>query len=149
MGCHSHVLALTKSPTNYVVLGLVRCRSDVANCLQNHTGHVQICAALLSLGHERVDGDLCDVGNVPESSRFVQQSQLLATSSRASQRSVLEVRRGAGPLSQAVLDFGRPVARRIVLVCEGKDVGGNRALVCLLQPRQTEGPRLEFARRRV
>lgn len=144
--CDGHVLALAKAPANHVVPRLVGSGANVADGLGDHAGDVQMGAVLLGLGHHGVDGDLCDLGHVAEGARSRQQAELLTAASWPSQRSVLEVGRVAGPLAQAVLQLGRPVARGIVLVCEGEDVGSDGALVRLVQARQAERAGLEEPR---
>jgi hypothetical protein len=93
-----------------------------------------------------VQDDLCDLGNVAEGARLIQQAQHLALASRPSQRAVLVVGRGARPLAEPLLVLGRAVAGRVVLVCEGEEVRGDCALVRLLEARQAEGTGLEETR---
>jgi hypothetical protein len=96
-----------------------------------------------------MDCHFCNLRDVPEGSRRRQQSKLIASSSRRSQRPVLKVRRVPRPRAQSLFDLGRPVAGRVVLVGEGEDVGGDGALVCLLEPGQAEGARCEETRCRI
>ena len=100
-------------------------------------------AVLHCLGDHGVDNDLFDLGDVVEGARLLQQTQDFTLSSRPSQRSALVVWRLASPLSQSLLDLGRSVAGRVVLVGHGEDVLGDCTLVCLVEARQSEGAGLE------
>lgn len=147
--CDGYVFALTQTPADDVVPRLVGRGTNIADGLCDHSSDVQMGAVFLGQRHEGMDGDLCDLGHVAEGARGRQQAQLLTASSRPSQRSVLEVGRVAGPLSQSVFQMRRSVARCVVLVCEGEDISSDGALVRLLQTRQAEGTGLEEARGRV
>lgn len=93
--------------------------------------------------------DLCDFGHIAECAGFLEQAQDLTLASRGPQWAILEVGRVASPFAQPLFGLGGPVAWGIVLVCEGEQVGGDFALVRLLEARQTEGPRLEESRCRI
>lgn len=96
-----------------------------------------------------MDRDSGDVGDIAEGASGCEKAQVVASPSRRPQRPVLEVWRVARPLAQPLLELGGPVARGVVLVCEGEQIGGDGALVCLVEARQGEGAGLEETRRGV
>lgn len=110
---------------------------------------MQISAVLLGFWYHGVYDDLCDFGHIAECAGFLEQAQDLTLASRGPQWAILEVGRVASPFAQPLFGLGGPVAWGIVLVCEGEQVGGDFALVRLLEARQTEGPRLEESRCRI
>ena len=104
---------------------------------------MQIAAVLLCLGYKGVDDYFGNFGYIAEGARFIEQAKDLTLSSGPSEWTVLVVWRVAGPFSQALFVLGRAEAGRVVLVCEAEQVGGDGALVRLLQTGKTEGAGLE------